>query len=167
MTTPSANLTTEQTAGVSPANFGVSPEVNPGQIAPERTEITEDKLSKLEGSSPETRAQRLANDLVEQRHRLQREIFSVAIVAICVFYLVFLLMVVHLVCGGTILTREFPVTATVLVGMLGSIPTILSACLLFGLFRSNEPKDQDEKSDWNPLLKGLMEIARFIKPPSH
>lgn len=152
-----------------PTTSYVAPTPSPSQIGPANQEIREDALARQEqkagDAAVETRAQRLASDLVERRHELQGQLFWLMIVVVCVFYLGFILTVVHLAWSDKLLHKEFPATATFLVGMLGSIPTILSAFLLVGLF-AKESKDKDDKggsADLGSLAKLLSEVLKHLK----
>lgn len=147
-----------------------APEATVNDIPRPPTEMQADELAKSEGKVEEieNRAQSLASNLLEQKHKLQGHVFYVVIVVICTFYVCFLLTVTSLVCspGHEIFKKEFSATATVLIAMLGSIPTILMAFLMTGLFREKDPKEKDEKSssiDVSTAVKLLSEIAKVAK----
>ncbi|PHV04247.1 hypothetical protein CSQ96_27065 [Janthinobacterium sp. BJB412] len=82
---------------------------------------------------------------------------------ICSFYLFFLLTVMGLVCSPQhdLFKTGFPATATVLIGMLGSIPTILTAFLLSGLFKEKEHKEKDKDKEDKSLLD-VSTVAKIV-----
>jgi uncharacterized membrane protein YqjE len=148
-----------------------SPGSGPGESAstsdiPEPpAEVRLDDLARAEANKEyiENRPERLASDLLEQKHKLQKHIFYIAIAVICSFYLFFLLTVMGLVCSPQhdLFKTGFPATATVLIGMLGSIPTILTAFLLSGLFKEKEHKEKDKDKEDKSLLD-VSTVAKIV-----
>lgn len=161
---------TESLQASTPPSGGTSSgasEPSTSDIPDNTTEIRVDELSKAEGEYVENRPQRLTSDLLEQKYKLQSSIFHIAIVIICVFYFCFLITVIVIVSSPHHELYKLPATVTVLIGMLGSIPTILTAFLMSGLFKEKDGKDK-EKDDKAPidlgvLAKVIFEVAKATK----
>lgn len=154
----------KQSSANGPAGPGGTSEfASTSDIPDQSKEMRLDELSKAEKKDAEieNRQQLLSSNLLEQKHTFQGYIFSVAVVVICVFYLCFILVVMTLVCSSShdLFKTGFPATATVLIGMLGSIPTILTAFLMTGLFREKESKDKD-KDDKSPI--DISTVAKIV-----
>src|SRR5471030_23106 len=117
----------------------------------------------------ESRGQRLASNLMEQRHENIGVIVSFLRLVILFFYATFLITVWCLIFSEAAFKQSLPVTGVVLVVMTGSIPTILSISLLVGLFANKEgakDKEKDEKSglpDLSTILKVFAEAAKHFK----
>jgi len=108
----------------------------------------------------ENRRGRLSSDLLQQRHSLIELLVSIIVLVIIGLYLTFVVTIWCL-----FLSKEgfhkLPATAVILVGLTGSIPTILTISLMVGLFG----KDKEEKSsvDTASLVKIGGELLKYLK----
>jgi hypothetical protein len=159
-----------------PGNYGEKPasqsfapsmqDVGSGSKAEVKADALAEREQATGGEAVETRSQRLAGNLVEQKHTLQKEFFSTVVLVIGSFYIAFLCAIFCLAVKGWLNDLKTP--ATILIAMLGSIPTILTVFLLTGLFSSKDGKDKDDKSplsDLSVIGKLLGEILKSLKTP--
>lgn len=102
----------------------------------------------------------MSSDLLQQRHSLIELLVSIIVLVIIGLYLTFVVTIWCL-----FLSKEgfhkLPATAVILVGLTGSIPTILTISLMVGLFG----KDKEEKSsvDTASLVKIGGELLKYLK----
>jgi hypothetical protein len=116
----------------------------------------------------ESRGQRLAGDLIEQRHGNISVMVAFLGLIVLFFYATFLITAWCLFLSQVAFRQPIPVSGMVLLGLTGSIPTILSISLLVGLFSHKEGKDKekDEKSstpDWTTISKIIAESLKHLK----
>ena len=129
----------------------------------------ESQLAKNEQSKDEAenRRTRLASNLLEQKHSLIGDVGSLIVTVIVGLYLIFGGTVVTLFINHRAFERDLPVTAVVLIGMCGSIPTILSISLLVGLLSKEKDSHKEEKSvlDSSLIAKACFEFVKYLKTP--
>lgn len=114
----------------------------------------------------ENRRTRLSSNLLEQKHRLIESVGWAIVVVIVALYLIFAVTLASLLLSGKAFSHDLPVTAVVLIGMCGSVPTILSISLLVGLL-AKEKDGKDEKSmfDAGTVTKVCLDVIKYIKAP--
>jgi hypothetical protein len=105
--------------------------------------------------------------LLEQKHRLIENAGWLIVVVIVALYLIFGITLASLLLSGKAFTHDIPVTAVVLVGMSGSVPTILSISLLVGLLAKEKDNSKEEKSplDTGTIAKVCFEVVKYMKAP--
>ncbi|MBC3927763.1 hypothetical protein [Undibacterium sp. CY21W] len=119
-------------------------------------------------NAPESRKERIANDTLEQRLEFQNTFFGILCVAIIILYCIFFITVICLFLSLEAFHKEFPITGVILVGMTGSIPTLLSVFIIIGVFtHKDSTKDKDEKSNdssaVSTITKVCTELLKTIK----
>lgn len=112
----------------------------------------------------ENRRTRLSSNLLEQRHSLISDFGGIILVVVVGLYLIFAISLMMLLLSGVAFHKDFPITGVILVGMSGSIPTILSLSFMVGLF-SKEKENKEEKSsvDAASAMKICAELIKAIK----
>ena len=126
-----------------------------------------------EGKSPEdghyaeereNRRTKLSSNLIEQKHKLIGDFGWLFFTVITALYLLFFLIMVGLFLSGTAFHATLPKTTLILVGMCGSVPTVLSISLLVGLFKEKESKDEKSASlDPSSIIKVCTEVIKAYK----
>ena len=146
-----------------------------GQPAPTLDQIKstttppDSQLAKEEAlkAEVETRRVRLASNLLEQKHELINILSSVLGFVILGMYCTFILTVAYLFLSHKAFETNFPVTAVVLIGLTGSIPTILSLSLMVGLFAKDSSKEEKAGGlfDAATVIKVGTELIKSAKSP--
>jgi hypothetical protein len=136
-------------------------DIGPATPASPDTQLAKEEAYKEE---TENRRTRLASNLLEQRHKLINDFGGIILVVVVALYLIFGISLVRLLLGGEVFHKDFPITAVILVGMSGSIPTILSLSFMVGLF-SKEKENKEEKSSFDSAsaAKVCAELIKAIK----
>jgi hypothetical protein len=129
----------------------------------------ESQLSKTEQSKEEAenRRTRLSSNLLEQKHSLIGDVGRIIVSVIVALYLIFGVTIVSLFMRHGAFEKDIPITSIVLIGMCGSIPTILSISLLVGLLAKEKEPGKDEKSllDTSLIAKVCLDVVKFMKAP--
>lgn len=137
-------------------------------IAPPTPTSPDTQLSRDEVKAEETenRRARLSSNLLEQKHSLIRIVGWMITSVIVVLYGIFAFMIGHLFYTEKAF-GDLRITTLVLLGMSGSIPTILSISLLVGLFAKEKEHDKDPKAtlDIGTIAKACLDIAKVMKAP--
>jgi len=138
-----------------------------GQNAAGASDNTTDAEPTLSGNQPpveiEIRRDKVANDLLQQKFNLIRWVTAVIGTVIVALYGMFIWNMIHLFRTGEAYT-ELPVTTVVLIGMTGSIPTILSISMLVGIFSKESSKDEKAAGlDITTVAKIGGEILKYVK----
>jgi len=135
-------------------------------ISPSTPKSPDTQLSQDEKAAEETenRRARLSSNLLEQKHALIRTIGWVITVVIIVMYSIFAGTIGYLFYSERAFS-ELEITTLVLLGMSGSVPTILSISLLVGLFAKEKDQDKESKSafDISTIAKACLDIAKVMK----
>lgn len=161
---PAPGALTDQASGAKYGSF--SPGV--GNIAPATPASPDTQLAQDEKKAEETenRRARLSSNLLEQRHNLIGIVGSSIVAVIVALYIIFGVVVCSLFMSHKAFDQSLPVTAVVLVGMCGSIPTILSISLLVGLLaKEKESKDDKSLLDSSLIAKTCFELVKYLKAP--
>jgi hypothetical protein len=112
----------------------------------------------------ENRKDRLSNDLLQQKYRIIRWVTILIGSAILLLYSTFIFNIVRLFYTGAAYD-DLPITTLVLIGMTGSIPTILSISMLVGIFSKESSKEEKSTAiDISTLAKVGGEILKYVRP---
>jgi hypothetical protein len=112
----------------------------------------------------ENRKDRLSNDLLQQKYRIIRWVTILIGSAILLLYSTFIFNILRLFYTGAAYD-DLPITTLVLIGMTGSIPTILSISMLVGIFSKESSKEEKSTAiDISTLAKIGGEILKYVKP---
>ena len=138
--------------------------ISPATPAPPDTQLAQDEKKAEE---TENRRARLSSNLLEQRHNLIENVGGLIVAVIVGLYLIFGATIVSIFMSPAAFNHELPVTSVVLIGMCGSIPTILSISLLVGLLAKDKESGKDEKSmlDSSLIAKACFEFVKYLKAP--
>jgi hypothetical protein len=146
---------------------GYSPSVNSIGPAVPATSTHPEGKSPEDGHYAEERENRrtkLSSNLIEQKHKLIGDFGWLFFTVITALYLLFFVIMVGLFLSGTAFHETLPKTTLILVGMCGSVPTVLSISLLVGLFKEKESKDDKSASlDPSSIIKVCTEVIKAYK----
>lgn len=75
-----------------------------------------------------------------------------------VLYTVFIITTICQFRSGAVFQKDFSVTGIILIGMTGSIPTILSIFIVLGLFSNKDQKDKGDDISGKDAFSGILKV---------
>jgi len=156
----SRSSTAQASVGYEPSLKNIAPSIPP--ISPTPDSQSPGAANYVE--EPENRRTKLSSNLIEQRHGLIGDVGRVLLVVIVALYLIFAITLCELLLNGKAFEKGLPVQAVVLLGMSGSIPTVLSITLMVGLFKDKDSKDEKSSTiDASSVIKVFTEVIKAWK----